>query len=88
MIRIAVAYLIVVNLGAYFTYWLDKRRARSGGRRISERELVAWPLVGGWAGALLAMRRLRHKTQKRSFKLMFVGVALLQIAVIVLIATT
>ncbi len=88
MIRIAVAYLIVVNLGAYFTYWLDKRRARSGGRRISERELVAWPLVGGWAGTLLAMRRLRHKTQKRSFLLMLAAAALLQIAVIVLIVAT
>ncbi len=88
MIRIAVAYLLVVNLGAYFTYWLDKRRASTGGKRISERELLAWPLVGGWAGAILAMRHFQHKTRKRSFRLMFVGVGLLQIAVIVLIATT
>ena len=79
MIRIAVAY---------FTYRLDKRRASTGGKRISERELLAWPLVGGWAGAILAMRHFRHKTRKRSFRLMFVGVGLLQIAVIVLIATT
>ena len=87
MFRFALFYLLVVNFGAYFTYWLDKRRARSGGRRISERELVAWPLIGGWAGAILAMRHFRHKTRKRSFKLMLAAAALLQIAAIVLIAT-
>ena len=87
MFRFALVYLLVVNFGAYFTYWLDKRRARTGGRRISERELVAWPLIGGWAGAILAMRHFRHKTRQRSFKLMLAAAALLQIAAIVLIAT-
>ena len=88
VIKFATAYLLVVNVGAYLTYWLDKRRAARGGRRISERELLAWPLLGGWIGAILAMRHFRHKTKKRSFRLWLLGVAMLQVGVIVAIFLT
>ena len=75
-------YLIVINALAYGVYWLDKRRAEKGKGRISERELLLWAGAGGSVGAVLAMRRHRHKTKKLSFKLMFLAVVLLQIGVI------
>ena len=67
---------------AYCVYWLDKRRAERGGRRISEKELLLWAFAGGSFGAFAAMRRLRHKTSKRSFKLAFGGVVALQLVLI------
>jgi len=78
----------VVNLLTYGVYWWDKRRARIGGRRISERELLMWALAGGSAGAIAAMRIHRHKTQKLSFRIWFGLVLLVQASAIVLLIYT
>jgi uncharacterized membrane protein YsdA (DUF1294 family) len=85
VLRVLVFYLLLVNLAAYFLFWLDKRRARRGGPRISEKELLLCALAGGSPGALLAMRRFRHKTRKRWFRLAFFAVVALQIGVVVLV---
>jgi uncharacterized membrane protein YsdA (DUF1294 family) len=45
----------------------DKRRARLGRRRISERRLILWALAGGAAGGWIGMRLFRHKTKHRAF---------------------
>ena len=82
MLRFLLVYLALVNLLTYGVYWLDKRRARTGGRRISERELLVWALIGGTPAAWYAMRRFRHKTRKRSFQAMLLGVAIVQVGAI------
>ncbi len=53
---------------AYILYWWDKAAALKGGRRMPESTLHLFDLIGGWPGAMLAQRALRHKTQKRSFQ--------------------
>ena len=80
--KLVFGWLVLVNLLTYFIYWLDKRRAEKNGRRISERELLLWALAGGTPAAVLCMRRHRHKTQKRSFKLAFGAVVLAQLAAV------
>ena len=70
----AAAYLIVVmvmSVASFIAYWLDKRRARSGGRRVPERTLQTLAFLGGWPGALLAQQQFRHKTQKVRFLVVF-----------------
>jgi uncharacterized membrane protein YsdA (DUF1294 family) len=79
VLKVLAGYLVLVNLAAYLVYWWDKRRAEKGKRRISEKELLLWALAGGTLGALLAMRRFRHKTKKLSFRLAFAAVVLLQL---------
>ena len=50
-------------------YGWDKWRAAREGWRVSEGVLHLGEMFGGWPGALLAGRLFRHKTQKRSFRL-------------------
>ena len=38
---------------------------------MSEAQLHLLELLGGWPGALLAQRRLRHKCSKRSYQIVF-----------------
>lgn len=52
-------------------YARDKRAARQAGPRTPEHVLQWLALAGGWPGALLAQRALRHKTRKRSFQFAF-----------------
>ena len=59
---------------------LDKRRARRGGRRISERTLFVFALLGGAAGGTAGMFVFRHKTRHRSFRLGFPLLAAAQLA--------
>ncbi len=88
MLRLALVYLALVNAFTYAVFWLDKRRAARGGRRVSERELMLWVAAGGAPAAFLAMRRLRHKTRKRSFRFAVFGIVLLQLALLLLLLRT
>lgn len=55
----------------FTVYWMDKRFARGGGRRIPEKTLHLLSLAGGWPGALVAQRILRHKNRKVGFQIIF-----------------
>lgn len=59
--------LCAVNLLAFFLMGLDKRRARRGKWRISERTLFLSAIFGGSIGTIFGMRCFRHKTKHRSF---------------------
>ena len=63
------ALLLALNVLAFGLYGLDKRRARSGRRRIRERTLLLVAALGGSAGAWLGMRLWHHKTLHWKFRL-------------------
>ena len=65
------ACMLVMGVLAYGAYALDKRRARAKEWRLSEAALHLLELLGGWPGAFLAQRRLRHKCSKGSYQLVF-----------------
>lgn len=52
-------------------YYIDKRAARKGNWRISEKRLHSLELMGGWIGALIAQKTLRHKSKKASYQLVY-----------------
>ncbi len=60
----AYAAMSIITFGAFA---LDKRAARLSRRRVPERTLHTLELLGGWPGALLAMRLVRHKRRKGSY---------------------
>jgi len=68
---------------AFMLYRHDKRAARSGKTRTRERTLHLANLLGGWPGGLLAQDRLRHKTRKATFQLVFWATVALHCAALV-----
>ncbi len=73
---------LAMSLLSYALYATDKRAAQQSRWRVPERTLHLLALLGGWPGALLAQRRLRHKTAKPRFLLMFWLTALGHVAAV------
>lgn len=67
-LRWAVGYLLGIGVITYWQYAADKKRARARSWRISEARLHILELMGGWTGAWLAQRRLRHKCSKAGYQ--------------------
>jgi len=65
------------SLVTFIAYAIDKSAAQSGRWRTQESTLHLLALIGGWPGALIAQNRLRHKSRKASFLLVFWATALL-----------
>jgi uncharacterized membrane protein YsdA (DUF1294 family) len=71
-----------VNIVTLLLYGYDKRQAIVGGSRVPEVALHLAALCGGSPGAALGQGLFRHKTQKRSFRMVFAAIVLLQIAAV------
>ena len=67
---ILVAYLLL-SLVTYIIYAVDKSAAEKGTWRTRESSLHLLSLLGGWPGAIFAQSNLRHKTKKKSFRIVF-----------------
>lgn len=64
---VGAALVAALNAVSFAQFGLDKRRARTGTRRIPERTLLTWAAVSGTLGAWSGMRVFRHKTRKPRF---------------------
>jgi uncharacterized membrane protein YsdA (DUF1294 family) len=62
---------VVNSLLTFLIYAWDKRAARRGRERVPEVTLHTLELFGGWPGALLAQRLIRHKNAKVSYQVVF-----------------
>jgi uncharacterized membrane protein YsdA (DUF1294 family) len=62
---------LLMSALAFIAYALDKSAAKNNRWRTPERTLHWLALLGGWPGALLAQRVLRHKSKKTAFLLVF-----------------
>ena len=56
-----IIYLVIINIIAFFVYFIDKRLAMKEGPRISETSLILISLIGGAIGALLSMYIFQKK---------------------------
>ncbi len=62
---------IIASSFTFFIYAIDKSAARKGTWRTKESTLHFLSLVGGWPGAIVAQQKLRHKSKKQPFRLLF-----------------
>lgn len=85
MILIYLVVLLVMSLATYRVYGIDKMRAKKEKWRIPERVLLGLGVLGGATGALVAMKRLRHKTRHISFYIVNILAIVLHIALLVYI---
>jgi uncharacterized membrane protein YsdA (DUF1294 family) len=67
---VGLAY-VLASVACFALYARDKAAALCSDRRTPERDLLLLGLAGGWPGALLAQRWLRHKTVKMPFQTLF-----------------
>lgn len=77
------AILIVyysMSLLTFTVYALDKAKAKRGSWRIAEAHLHLLALFGGWPGAVLAQQKLRHKSKKRSFRIMLLTIIVINLS--------
>ncbi|RTE66219.1 DUF1294 domain-containing protein [Amphritea opalescens] len=65
------ALFIIISLLTMALYYKDKSAAVTGAWRTPENRLHLLALLGGWPGAIIAQQKLRHKTQKKSFRYVF-----------------
>lgn len=55
---------LLLNLMTFLLFGYDKFLARTGRRRIREKTLLTFALLGGSVGAVFAQKIFRHKSQK------------------------
>jgi uncharacterized membrane protein YsdA (DUF1294 family)/cold shock CspA family protein len=74
------AYLIL-SLLTFIVYAFDKTKAHKNERRIPEQILHFLEFLGGWPGALITQRVIRHKNKKKSFQAIFWVIVIIHITV-------
>jgi len=62
---------LAASVLAFIAYLIDKSAARNNRWRTKESTLHLFGLIGGWPGALLAQKTLRHKSKKEEFQTVF-----------------
>lgn len=59
----AIIYLIIMNIAGFIAMGADKSKARKGARRIPEKTLFLYSIIGGSLGSWAGMYLFRHKTK-------------------------
>ncbi|MWC27914.1 DUF1294 domain-containing protein [Paenibacillus sp. MMS18-CY102] len=82
MTIIIAIYYIVINVILWGMMSHDKKQAKRRGRRIPERRLLTFGIIGGAFGGVAAMRTFRHKTKHPAFSVGFPAMAILHVALL------
>ena len=81
-----IACLLLANVVTFFTYGIDKYKAKKGKWRISEATLLLMAFLGGSIGAGLGMKAFHHKTMHKKFYIVVPTIIILQLAFAVWLA--
>lgn len=72
-------WLLLANAAAFIMMGLDKRRARKGLWRLTEKSLFLPVVLGGGLGGVLGMRLFHHKTRHWYFRYGYPMLLILQL---------
>ena len=81
-------YMLLINIFAFHFMLFDKQSARKSKRRIPEKVLFTFALLGGSAGVFVGMLFFRHKTKHATFTLLIPSVTVVHIIVYFFIRNT
>ena len=82
LLRLAILYLIIVNLCTFVVFLWDKIRAKQGEWRVKESTLLLLAAIGGSPAVLFGRTLLRHKSRKGSFGRILLAIFILQIVIV------
>ena len=78
------AYILFINLVAFFTMYADKQKAKKKAWRIPEKVLFLLAAIGGSIGSIIGMRHFRHKTKHWYFVIGMPFILIIQITLVVI----
>ena len=87
-ITLILVYLTVINFISFAAMGVDKSKARKRSWRIPESTLFVLALIGGSIGSIAGMHLFRHKTRHWYFLYGMPAILLLQILIVVALATS
>lgn len=76
-------YLLIINVIAFISMYIDKQRAIKHKWRIQESTLIGLAILGGSIGSYLGMKNFRHKTKHLKFTLGIPFIIFCQIALLI-----
>ena len=82
--QLILIFWAAINVATFFTYGIDKWKAKRSKWRISEATLLGLAVIGGSIGAWLGMKVWHHKTMHKKFKYGIPLILIIQIAIILL----
>lgn len=85
MMKLIMAYLIIINIIGFLTMYIDKRKAIKGKWRISEAKLLLIAIIGGSIGSYLGMNTFRHKTKHIKFSYGIPIIIIFQIIIVIFV---
>ena len=88
MKNIFIYYLILINIIAFITMYIDKQKAINHKWRVKEATLFLLSIIGGSLGTILGMYNFRHKTKHLKFTLGIPLIILLQILIFLFLKDT
>lgn len=86
MVKEIIVILIIINVITFFTYGIDKWKAKHGKWRISELVLLMLAIFGGSIGALAGIKVWHHKTMHLKFKYGVPAIFIIEVALFVYFA--
>jgi len=77
-----------LSIVTFIAYVIDKSAAQNNRWRTKESTLHLFSLAGGWPGALVAQKTLRHKSKKQEFQTVFWVTVIFNCAILAWLLTT
>ena len=87
-VTLIVVYLFAINLISFTTMGVDKAKARKRSWRIPESTLFVLALIGGSIGSVAGMHFFKHKTKHWYFLYGMPAILIIQILIVVLLASS
>ena len=82
------AIYATLSLFTFVAYAIDKSAAQNDRWRTPEGTLHFLSLIGGWPGAVLAQRLLRHKSKKQEFQTVFWATVIINCGTLIWLSLT